>query len=38
MCQDNGGPYTVERYVGIDLSLLAFMDDKTESGLLEDDL
>lgn len=36
-----GGPYPAEEvfgYVGIDLSLLAFMDDKTESGLLEDDL
>lgn len=37
-----GGPYPVqeivENYAGVDLSLLAFMDDKTESGLLEDDL
>lgn len=36
-----GGPYPAEEvfgYVGIDLSLAAFMDDKTESGLLEDDL
>jgi hypothetical protein len=33
-----GGPYPVERIVGIDLSMAAFMDDKTESGLLEDDL
>lgn len=32
-----GGPYPVERIVGIDLSMAAFMDDKTESGLLEDD-
>ena len=37
-----GGSYPVpeilENYAGMDMTLLAFMDDKTESGLLEDDL